>query len=184
VSQTHKPDLAHSLLTCPVRTYKLSSWPALLASRAGWFASPNPPLLIINRPNRNNHFSFEFVSHRPHSYWKFAIAFLQWLAQRLIIVVCVWGVWGCQVVLSCSRWSNAFILPVTVVIGTVPLRRQTAVNSYLNAMFSVTSAPSHSDTTSWSPPDDTTDVIAVTDSRPNRQPRVKPPTKQCLSLRR
>lgn len=43
------------------------------------------------------------------------------------------------VVMRYSRWSTEFSLPVTVVIGTVPLRRH-RVNSYLTVMFSGHSA--------------------------------------------
>jgi len=50
-----------------------------------------------------------------------------------------------QVQLRYSRWSESFSLPVTLVVGTVPLRRP-RVNSYLAAMFSQSSS-THSHTT-------------------------------------
>ena len=50
-------------------------------------------------------------------------------------LTCMFCVCVYQVQLSYSRWSDAFSLPLTVVLGTVPLRRQT-LNSYLTAVLS------------------------------------------------
>jgi len=47
-----------------------------------------------------------------------------------------------QVTLRYWRWSSEFSLPVTVVIGTVPLRRH-RVDSYLGAIFT---GPAHDPT--------------------------------------